>query len=216
MATVNLALTTIQAAQAQKEVTANGNFDIIDKSQAQTSQALVNGTNNLTEAVCQYDTVVLTGALTLAATVVVPATLLKQVRFINKTTGHQTVTVKHSGQTGVTLKYNEQVLLYPTMAQGDGQRRSYKRKSVAMTDANYTASEDDASSDSIEATGTLTAGRNFVVPAVATPLTFYNNTTGGFAVTVKTPSGSGIAVAAGKRAMLECDGTNVVRITADQ
>ena len=216
MASVNLALTDIQAAQAQKEVTANANFAIIDKSTAQTSQAVSNGTNNLTEAVCQYDTIILTGALTGVATIVIPATLLKQVRFINKTTGAYTVTIKHSGQTGVTIKYNESVILYPTQSQGDGQRNPYRRKSVTMTDTNYTATDDDAWSDSIEVTGTLTAGRNFVIPAVTHMLTFYNNTTGGFSVTVKTPSGSGIAVAATKRAILECDGTNVVRITADQ
>ena len=52
-----------------------------------------------------------------------------------------------------------------------------------------------------------------VVPFLAANLSFgdyYNNTTGGFAQTVKTPSGSGVSVPNGARMVLYCNGTDVV------
>jgi hypothetical protein len=42
---------------------------------------------------------------------------------------------------------------------------------------------------------------------------FANTTTNG--VQVISTSGTGVTIAVGKRAIVECDGTNVVRITAD-
>ena len=62
----------------------------------------------------------------------------------------------------------------------------------------------------IELTGTLTANINVVVPAEARLFLLYNNTAGAYALTVKTPTGSGVVVARGGRAMLECDETDVV------
>jgi hypothetical protein len=67
-------------------------------------------------------------------------------------------------------------------------------------------------------TGALTAGRNIVVPATSGGQTVrklyivYNGTTGGFSLTVKTPSGTGIAVTAGSTKILFSDGTNVIAI----
>jgi hypothetical protein len=66
-----------------------------------------------------------------------------------------------------------------------------------------------------ELTGTLTALRDVIVPTVRRQWTIFANVTGGFGVRVKTAAGSGITVADGKRAILECDGTNVVRVTPD-
>ena len=63
-------------------------------------------------------------------------------------------------------------------------------------------------------TGTLlTAARNIIVPAKAKEYVFFNNTAQ--ILTLKTAAGTGIAVAVGKRAILYCDGTNVVRHGAD-
>ncbi len=59
----------------------------------------------------------------------------------------------------------------------------------------------------------LTTGRNIIVPAEAKPYIFINATAQ--TLTLKTPAGSGIGVATGKTALLYCDGTNVVRVTAD-
>lgn len=87
-----------------------------------------------------------------------------------------------------------------------------------MTDANYTLSTVATPSEATGYlayvfTGTLTAGRNIVVPAVKKLYVVQNNTTGGFALTVKTSGGTGIAVAvaAGIYQVLYCDGTNVVQ-----
>lgn len=58
----------------------------------------------------------------------------------------------------------------------------------------------------------LTTGRNVIVPDNPRIYLFYNNTAQ--TLTLK-PSGTGIAVATTKRAILQCDGTNIVRWTAD-
>lgn len=59
----------------------------------------------------------------------------------------------------------------------------------------------------------LTTGRNIIVPAEAKLYILINATAQ--TLTLKTPAGSGIGVATGKTALLYCDGTNVVRVTAD-
>ena len=91
--------------------------------------------------------------------------------------------------------------------------------SVAMSDADYTAFSSDgftngasanARNAAIKMTGTLTGNKNVQVPAVEKVYIFINGTGGGFAITVKTPSGSGIAIPNGKAALLLCDGANVV------
>lgn len=86
---------------------------------------------------------------------------------------------------------------------------------VAMTDANYTltaanGAADESRSMLLNITGTLTAARNVVVPATSKLYFIRNSTTGGFAITVKTLSGTGIAVPAGGTMALACDGTNVL------
>ena len=63
-------------------------------------------------------------------------------------------------------------------------------------------------------TGTvLTAGRNIVVPTNTKLYVLINGTAQ--TLTLKTSAGTGIAVATTKAAILFCDGTNVVRVTAD-
>lgn len=63
---------------------------------------------------------------------------------------------------------------------------------------------------SIELTGALTAARNLVVPANRKLYFIYNNTTGGYAVTVKVSGQTGISVPNGVKAILVCNGTDVV------
>jgi len=74
---------------------------------------------------------------------------------------------------------------------------------------------DETYSSIIEFTGALSANINVVVAVLTKQWIIFNNTSGAFSLTVKTSGGSGIAVAQGKRAILYCDGTNVVRVTAD-
>jgi hypothetical protein len=81
--------------------------------------------------------------------------------------------------------------------------------------ANYTLSTANGATDEsrqmfLNITGTLTAARNVVCPAASKLYFLRNNTTGGFAVTLKTSGGTGISVPNGKYAALYCDGTNVV------
>lgn len=94
-------------------------------------------------------------------------------------------------------------------------RYLYGRVTLAMADANKTLSYQEAICESVELTGALTALRDVIVPLVPRNWIVYANVTGGFGVRVIGASGTGITVADGKRAIVECDGTNVVRITAD-
>jgi hypothetical protein len=91
----------------------------------------------------------------------------------------------------------------------------YSRVTVDMGDANQPLTYIQAMADSIEATGALLAKRDLIVPLVPRDWKIYANTSGGYGIRVIAASGTGIDVADGKRAILECDGTNVVRITAD-
>lgn len=87
--------------------------------------------------------------------------------------------------------------------------------SIVMTAADYTLSTANGATDEARAmvlnvTGTPGAARNIIVPAVSKIYVVFNNTTGGFAQTVKTSAGSGISVPNGATAFVRCDGTNVV------
>jgi len=87
--------------------------------------------------------------------------------------------------------------------------------SIVMTTADYTLSTANGATDEARAailnvTGTPGAARNIIVPALSKLYVVYNNTTGGFAQTVKTSAGTGISVPNGSTAYLRCDGTNVV------
>jgi len=66
----------------------------------------------------------------------------------------------------------------------------------------------------IECTGTLTANRNLVVPANKKLYFIYNNTSGGYDVTVKVSGQTGIAVPNGEKRILVSDGTDIVEATS--
>lgn len=87
-------------------------------------------------------------------------------------------------------------------------------KSVAGG-GNVTLTSAEASNLFIELTGTLTANINVIVPASARSFFIYNATSGVYTLTVKTASGTGVAVAQGGRVLLECDATNVVNPLAN-
>lgn len=91
----------------------------------------------------------------------------------------------------------------------------YGRFVLAMADANKTLTYEQAMCESMELTGALTALRDVIVPTVVRSYIVFANVTGGFGVRVKTAAGTGITVADGKRAIVECDSVNVVRVTAD-
>lgn len=86
---------------------------------------------------------------------------------------------------------------------------------ITMTAADYTLStangaSDEARSAILNVAGTPGAARNIIVPAASKLYVVFNNTTGGFAQTVKTSAGTGVSVPNGAAAYLRCDGTNVV------
>ena len=65
----------------------------------------------------------------------------------------------------------------------------------------------------IEMTGALTATRNLIVPANRKLYFIYNNTSGGFAVTVKVSGQTGVSVPNGAKILLVVNGTDVVLAT---
>jgi hypothetical protein len=86
------------------------------------------------------------------------------------------------------------------------------------SDANITLTHAEALCDILEFTSgvSLTATRNVVLPLAAKQYTVFNNTTGAQSLQFIGASGTGVTVANGKRAIIYADGTNIVRVTADQ
>lgn len=64
-------------------------------------------------------------------------------------------------------------------------------------------------------TGALTAAISVIVPSTSGQWIVENNTTGAYALTVKTAAGTGIAVTQGAQTSLFCDGTNVQATVTD-
>lgn len=83
-----------------------------------------------------------------------------------------------------------------------------------MLDANQTLSSLEAVAPIVITTDVLTAQRNLVVPSVPRIYSVFNNCTG-FGVNVVGSTGTGTVVGVGKRALVQFDGVNVVRVTAD-
>lgn len=77
-----------------------------------------------------------------------------------------------------------------------------------LTSVNGTA--DEARKMFLNITGTLTANRNVVCPAVSKLYFITNSTVGGFSVTLKTTAGTGILVPNGRSVVLYCNATDVV------
>ncbi len=216
--TPNLDLVNLQTAQAQKEVTTNGNMAIIDSFAGVTAVAIVNGANTLTEAQSDAGIIVLTGALSTSATVAVNANVAKWTFFINATTGGQQVTIT-SGSGSVVVPYNSMQLVYSSASSvtGLGARPQTTLLSLSVAGGtNVTLTDAQGANRILQFTGALTGNINVVLPsAIVDEWTVFNNTTGAFTLTVKTSGGTGIAVGQGKRCILYCDGINVVRATAD-
>lgn len=90
------------------------------------------------------------------------------------------------------------------------------RLSVAQGDvASLTLTHAQTLPEILELTGALTVQCNVVIPLGVKQYTVFNNTTGGFGLQFIGASGTGIVVAATKRAIIYADGTNIVRVTAD-
>lgn len=82
---------------------------------------------------------------------------------------------------------------------------------TGLTGGTITLTDAEVSNAVIALTGTLTSNLVVVVPTTNKRVwSFFNNTTGAFTVTVKTPSGTGVTIAQGKRNSVYTDGTNVL------
>lgn len=85
-------------------------------------------------------------------------------------------------------------------------------------DANYTLLSTEWQYKVIEITDTnpfLGAARDIILPNDNAGIFYFYNNTSTHDLTLKSSTGTGVAVAATMRAILQCDGTNVVRWTAD-
>jgi hypothetical protein len=80
---------------------------------------------------------------------------------------------------------------------------------VAMTNANVTLTALQAARSIIIITGTITANIQLILPTYTKNWTVVNNGTGAFTVTVKTASGSGVALASSSTQGVYGDGTNI-------
>lgn len=211
-------LDTLSSSQSGKEVTANGIFDAISRASDfgrrwaassgltwghygaprwyinATATVKANGTVALTASSTRYISVSRALAVSEAATAFAP----------DKLALYKAVT-----GTASVSSYEDHRDLHHT------NRFLYGRFTLAMADANKTLTYEQAMCESMELTGALTALRDVVVPLVPRDWRVFANTTGGFGVRIIGASGAGITIADGKRAIVECDGTNVVRITAD-
>ena len=104
---------------------------------------------------------------------------------------------------------------YDLLLKGASPGNGYKAITGSKSDADYTLTASEYSNEIIKLGWTgWTTGRNVIVPTTAGAKWVINNTTGQIA-TIKTSGGTGIAIANNKHATVYCDGTNIVRVTAD-
>lgn len=96
---------------------------------------------------------------------------------------------------------------------GKGQQNTFAVSLLNLNVAgNSDITETSAQAENIiqQYTGVLTGDINVIVPNTVQLYYIYNNTSGAHTLTVKTASGTGIAVAQGTHAILYSDGTNVL------
>ena len=86
---------------------------------------------------------------------------------------------------------------------------------VSVTSSDVTLKGQEFAAPYLITTGALTGNRNVIVSNEWPLTSVFCNNTGPYTTTFKTSGGSGVVVAQGKRAILQSDATNVVRITPD-
>lgn len=215
MANSSTNIDAISASQSSKEITANAYFDAA-------SPATLYGRRQSTSSGLTWGyyggNVLVNGVLTQIAnaTVALTASTTNYIE-ANPTTGavSKNTTGFTAGQTplytivtgtATVSNYTDHRIAVPDVT---------GRLAKAMSDANTTLSFAEVRNQILEFTGTLTVQRNIVLPLTPRQWTVFNNTTGGFGLQFIGATGTGIVVAAGKRAIVYADGTNIVRVTAD-
>jgi hypothetical protein len=81
-----------------------------------------------------------------------------------------------------------------------------------VTPPNVNGMADAGKSLMFQTTGTLSANVNIILPTANRFYQVWNTCTGLFTLTVKTATGTGIVVPQGSKAILICDGTNIIDI----
>lgn len=82
--------------------------------------------------------------------------------------------------------------------------------SIALADANLALTDAQMIGNmALKFTGALTAVRTITIPAHAKFIYIENGTTGGYTISVKTPSGTAISVGNGERKLLYCNGSDL-------
>ena len=98
-----------------------------------------------------------------------------------------------------------------TIGYGQNVNFAFNYTSISVAGSgNYTLSTAEQNKISYKFTGALTGNRFIIVPPTVQQYWVDNSTTGSYTLTVKTASGTGFAVPQNSRAILYCDGTNVV------
>ena len=200
--------------QASKEITANAYFDAVSPAASfgrrqSTSSGLTWGYYGATITVDGVLTQIANGTLTLTASTTNYVETTRAGVVSKNTTGFTAGSIPlYTVVTGAaTVTSYTDCRLQAPPATG--------KLAKAMSDANTTLTADEARNQILQFTGTLTAARNIVVPLAAQQWTVFNGSTGGFGLQFIGATGTGITVAAGKRAIVYSDGTNVVRASAD-
>jgi hypothetical protein len=205
----------ISQSQASKEITANAMFDAL--SPASLYGRRQSTTSGLTWGYYGGNVLVI-GVLTQIAN----ATIALTASATNYLEAEPTTGAVSKNTTGFTAGRTP---LY-TIVTGTATVTSYTDHRIAvpdvtgrlvkaMPDANTTLTFAEIRNQILEFTGTLTLQRNIVLPLTPRQWTVFNNTTGGFGLQFIGATGTGITIAAGKRAIVYSDGTNIVRASAD-
>lgn len=80
---------------------------------------------------------------------------------------------------------------------------------INMTTSDYTMTTTDFSNKFVKVNGAIGANRNLIAPLNAgQEFVVWNNTTGGFSITVKGTTGTGVTIAPGNFITVVCDGAN--------
>jgi hypothetical protein len=132
-----------------------------------------------------------------------PSTYTTRLRLTLPATGELTNTWGTTVNTGITELVDASIAGAATLSTWGG-------AGVAYTLSNNNGVTDEARCMFIVASGSPGEAKNIICPAVSKLYVVKNEVTGGFSVTLKTASGSGITVENGKTAILRCTGTDVV------
>lgn len=132
-----------------------------------------------------------------------PSTFTSSLRLTLPATGENAGTWGTLVNTGITQLVDASIAGRATISTWGG-------AGIPYTLSNSNGVADEARQMFINATGSPGEAKNVICPAVSKMYVFTNATTGGFALTLKTSGGSGVAVPAGQTMFLRCDGTDVL------